>query len=62
MKGRRYAANTTDGSEYDGLHGKPSVKIFYDTTRRQWRKAVLIDIGYGYRHPRNDLRQGRPRR
>ena len=42
-----------DDTEYAGMHGEPQTKTFWDPVRYRWRRAVLIDVGYGFRHPRS---------
>jgi len=45
MTNMRYAVGRSVAGDYDGLHGVPQVKRFWDTTRHCYRTALLIDVG-----------------
>lgn len=46
MNNIRYAIAKGIEEDYPQLQGKPQLKRFFDTTRRCYRTAVLIDVGY----------------
>lgn len=41
----RAAVKRSIAADFDGVHGTPRFKRFYDTNRYAYREAVLIDIG-----------------